>query len=90
MKKILFTAIAMVAFAGTGFAANEVVEKVTVVNAEDNCDEQRANDLAYYESLGYDCSEAEIRANQNYSKCVDNATNNGNAESKRELKLTKL
>jgi len=27
MKKILFVAIATVAFAGTGFAANEVVEK---------------------------------------------------------------
>lgn len=77
MKKILFTALAMVAFAGTGFATNEVMEKVEIVNTDTNCD--LIWDLAYrdHRADGKTVKDAKEEADNAKKNCEDGSGVNG-------------
>lgn len=74
MKKILFSAIAMVAFAGSAFASNEVneqVEKLEIVNSSTPCADMWTTDYNYYRAIGYTVQESNKRANENFDKCIE-------------------
>jgi len=71
MKKILFVAIATVAFAGTTFAANEVVEKVEVVNSNTPCADQWSKDYEALREAGYSHNTSVAIADVDFNDCLD-------------------
>lgn len=70
MKKMLFSAIAMVAFAGSALASNEQVEKFEAVVSDTPCADAWSVDYDYYRIIGYSPSEANKRATENFEKCM--------------------
>ncbi len=71
MKKMLFSAIAMVAFAGSAFASNEQVEKFETIASETPCADMWSTDFNYYRAIGYTVQESNKRANENFDKCME-------------------
>ena len=77
MKKILFVAMATIAFAGTSFAANKVVEKVEIVNTNSDC--ELIWDLAYRlnRSEGKSVKDSKKEADNAQQNCEDGSGVNG-------------
>lgn len=76
MKKLFFSALAVVAFAGSAFAANEVVEKKAII-LEPTCD--LVWDLAYRlnRSEGKTVADSKIEADNAKKNCENGSGQNG-------------
>lgn len=77
MNKIFLTAIAMIAFTGTTFAANEVVEKVEVVNSENPCADQWVRDMDVLQGntseseMDFTFEQSKKIADELFEKCLE-------------------
>ena len=74
MKKLVFSALACVAFAGSGFAANEVNEQVDqfeAVASDTPCADQWTKDYNALIDAGYSHNTAVAIANSDFNDCMD-------------------
>ena len=91
MKKMLFSAIAMVAFSVSGFASTEVVEKnekIEAVTSDTPCADQWSKDYNALRDAGYSHNTAVAIANADFNDCIE--TNYPSTNQQTRVGLTRV